>query len=49
MDAQKQDQRLQFKDLLMKVYEKGETETDISTRDLVRDLESELREILYNK
>lgn len=49
MESQKQDQQGLFKDLLVKVYEKGETEKDISTIDVVRDLEHELREILATK
>ena len=42
-------QQVLFKDLLVKVYEKGETEQNISTIDIVRDLASELREIIGNK
>ncbi|MBB6447608.1 hypothetical protein [Bacillus benzoevorans] len=49
MDSQKHDQQGLFKDLLVKVYEKGEKEKNLSTRDVVRDLEHELREILASK
>lgn len=49
MKSLKHDQQVLFKDLLVKVCEKGETEKDISTIEIVRALESELREILANK
>jgi hypothetical protein len=42
-------QQVLFKDLLVKVYEKGETEQNISTIDIVRDLANELREIIGDK
>ena len=47
MDSQ--NQQVLFKDLLVKVYEKGETEKNISTIDVVRDLANELREIIATK
>ena len=47
MDSQ--NQQVLFKDLLVKVYEKGESEENISTVDIVRDLANELREMIGNK
>ena len=38
-----------FKNLLKKMYEKGESEQGISTKDLLADMETELRNILYSK
>lgn len=38
-----------FKNLLKKMYEKGESEQDISTKDLLADMETELRNILFSK
>lgn len=49
MASQKHDKQGLFKELLVKVYEKGEKEKDISTKEIVRDLEHELREILASK
>lgn len=41
--------KIMFKNLLQKTYEKGETAKDISTKELVQDLETELRTILASK
>ena len=49
MESHKQDQQVLFKDLLVKVYEKGEKEENISTKDIVRDLENKLRKIISYK
>ena len=38
-----------FKDLLKKMYVKGETEKELSTIEIVQDLEAELREIMAFK
>ncbi|WP_338470998.1 hypothetical protein R4Z10_19835 [Niallia sp. XMNu-256] len=38
-----------FKNLLKKMYEKGESETNLSTKDLLRDMETELRYIFSAK
>ena len=38
-----------FKNLLKKMYEKGEKETNISTKAIIEDMETELRHILFNK
>jgi len=38
-----------FKNLLKKMYEKGESEQDISTKDLLADMETELRNIIFSK
>jgi hypothetical protein len=35
-----------FKNLLKKMYEKGETQNDVSTKDIIQDMEIELRSIL---
>ncbi len=34
-----------FENLLKKMYEKGETQSDISTKDIIQDMEVELRSI----
>lgn len=49
MEAQKHEQQVLFKDLLVKTYEKGEKEKNISTVDVVRDLAKELKEIMIKK
>lgn len=48
MEEKEQKQRL-FKSLLEKMYEKGEKEQGISTKDLIQDMEVELRGILSVK
>lgn len=48
MEEQEYKQRL-FKNLLKKMYEKGEKEQDISTKDIIQDMEIELRGILSVK
>jgi hypothetical protein len=49
MTEQEYKKNQMFKNLLKKMYEKGETESDISTKDLLAVMEVELRDILYNK
>jgi hypothetical protein len=49
MEKQENLKKMMFKNLLQKMYEKGETERDITTRDIVRDLEIELRSIITYK
>ena len=49
MTEQEYKKNQMFKNLLKKMYEKGETEQDISTKDLLADMETELRNIVYSK
>ena len=49
MTEQEYKKNQMFKNLLKKMYEKGENEQDISTKDLLADMETELRDILYSK
>ena len=45
--SEKESNQIQlFKNLLKKMYEKGETENDVSTKDIIQDMEVELRSIL---
>ena len=44
--SEKESNQIQlFKNLLKKMYEKGETENDLSTKDIIQDMEVELRSI----
>ena len=44
--SEKESNQIQlFKNLLKKMYEKGETENDVSTKDIIQDMEVELRSI----
>jgi len=45
MKEQKSDQMQLFKNLLQKMYEKGENEERISTKELLQDMEGDLRSI----
>ncbi len=45
MKEQKTDQMQLFKNLLQKMYEKGENEERISTKELLQDMEGDLRSI----
>lgn len=49
MTEQERKKKQLFKNLLEKMYEKGETESNISTQDLLKDMEVELRYILSSK
>jgi hypothetical protein len=49
MTEQEYKKNQMFKNLLKKMCEKGETEQDISTKDLLAVMETELRDILYSK
>lgn len=49
MTEQEQKKNQLFKNLLKKMYEKGESESNISTKDLLKDMETELRYILHTK
>ena len=49
MTEQEYKKNQMFKNLLKKMYEKGETEPDISTKDLLAVMETELRDIVYSK
>ena len=46
MSEKESNQIQMFKNLLKKMYEKGETENDVSTKDIIQDMEVELRSIL---
>jgi hypothetical protein len=44
--SEKESNQIQlFKNLLKKMYEKGETENDVSTKGIIQDMEVELRSI----
>ena len=44
--SEKESSQIQmFKNLLKKMYEKGETQNDVSTKDIIQDMEVELRSI----
>jgi len=45
MKEQASDQMQLFKKLLQKMYEKGETDERISTKELLQDMEGDLRSI----
>ena len=49
MTEQEYKKNQMFKNLLKKMYEKGEKEQDISTKDLLAVMETELRDIVYSK
>ena len=49
MTEQEYKKNQMFKNLLKKMYEKGETESDISTKDLLAVMKIELRDIVYSK
>ena len=46
MSEKESNQIQMFKNLLKKMYEKGETENNVSTKDIIQDMEVELRSIL---
>ena len=46
MSEKESNQIQMFKNLLKKMYEKGETQNDVSTKDIIQDMEVELRSIL---
>ncbi len=45
MSEKESNQIQMFKNLLKKMYEKGETQNDVSTKDIIQDMEVELRSI----
>ncbi|WP_159433392.1 hypothetical protein [Bacillus tuaregi] len=49
MKEPKNDQMQIFKDLLQRVYEKGEKDDKLSTMDVLRDMEGDLRHLLSHK
>jgi hypothetical protein len=49
MRENESNQIVMFKNLLKKMYEKGETQNDVSTKDIIQDMEVELRSILAYK
>ncbi|MCQ6274656.1 hypothetical protein JMM81_06665 [Bacillus sp. V3B] len=49
MEEQDYKQKRLFKNLLEKMYEKGEMEKEVSTKDIIQDMEVELRSILSAK
>jgi hypothetical protein len=49
VEEQENKQRRLFKNLLKRMYEKGETEKEVSTKGIIQDMEVELRSILSMK
>ena len=45
MSEKESNQIQMFKNFLKKMYEKGETQNDVSTKDIIQDMEVELRSI----
>jgi len=45
MSEKESNQIQMFKNLLKKMYEKGETQNNVSTKDIIQDMEVELRSI----